>query len=246
MPRIYLSPSTQEGNFYVNGGTEEQYMNLVADQVVPYLRSSGIAYTRNTPDMTAASSIRQANAGNYDLYVALHSNAAPESRYGTIRGTDVYYYPYSRSGRRAADLFVANFRRIYPDPARVRAVSTTTIGEVSRTRAPAVLVEVAYHDNVQDANWIKQNIPNIAWAVALSIAQFLGVPLAQPQAPQTGTVTLSWGRLNIRSRPNTGATIVTTAPNGAAITVLGDAGNGWYVVQYQGTTGYAAAQYITL
>ena len=49
MPIIYLSPSTQENNYYVNGGTEEQYMNLLADKMVPYLNASGIRYTRNTP-----------------------------------------------------------------------------------------------------------------------------------------------------------------------------------------------------
>ena len=59
MPIIYLSPSTQEKNEYVNGGTEEQYMNLLADKMIPYLDASGIRYTRNTPDMTAASSIAE-------------------------------------------------------------------------------------------------------------------------------------------------------------------------------------------
>ena len=57
MPIIYLSPSTQENNYYVTGGTEEAYMNLLADKMVPYLDASGIRYVRNTPDMTAASSI---------------------------------------------------------------------------------------------------------------------------------------------------------------------------------------------
>ncbi len=31
MPIIYLSPSTQENNLYVNGGTEEEWMNKLAD-----------------------------------------------------------------------------------------------------------------------------------------------------------------------------------------------------------------------
>ena len=78
MPIIYLSPSTQESNFYVNGGTEEEIMNQLADRMVPYLDASGIRYTRNTPSMTAATSIAASNAGNYDLHLALHSNAAPE------------------------------------------------------------------------------------------------------------------------------------------------------------------------
>ena len=61
MPKIYLSPSTQEFNIYAGGGTENEYMNLLADFMEPYLLSSGINFVRNTPEMTAASSIRQSN-----------------------------------------------------------------------------------------------------------------------------------------------------------------------------------------
>ena len=76
MPVIYLSPSTQEWNAYVTGsGSEEYHMNQLADALVPYLWSNAIRYQRNRPDMTAASSIREGNAGDYDLYLALHSNA---------------------------------------------------------------------------------------------------------------------------------------------------------------------------
>lgn len=77
MPKIYLSPSTQENNLYVTGGSEEYYMNLVADALEPYLRASGIRFTRNRPEMTAGQVIRESNAGNYNLHLALHSNAAP-------------------------------------------------------------------------------------------------------------------------------------------------------------------------
>ena len=71
MPKIYLSPSTQEYNPYVTGnGSEEYFMNLVADAMEPYLLANGIQFSRNTPDMTAASSIRQANRGDYDFYPA--------------------------------------------------------------------------------------------------------------------------------------------------------------------------------
>ena len=53
MPIIYLSPSTQEFNHYVTGGTEEGWMNLLADAMDPILTASGIQFVRNTPDMTA-------------------------------------------------------------------------------------------------------------------------------------------------------------------------------------------------
>ena len=136
MPTIYLSPSTQENNLYVSGGSEEYWMNRLADEMAPYLDSSGIQYTRNTPDMTAASSIAASNRGNYDLHLALHSNAAPEGQYGQVRGVLVFYYPGSTAGRRAAEIFTENLKKIYPIPALVRAEPTTTIGEVRRVRPP--------------------------------------------------------------------------------------------------------------
>ena len=52
MPRIYLSPSLQEYNQFVNGGTEEEYMNLIADAMEPYLIASDIEFTRNDPSQT--------------------------------------------------------------------------------------------------------------------------------------------------------------------------------------------------
>ena len=45
MPIIYLSPSTQDWNPYVTGsGSEEYWMNRIADAMEPYLRANGIRY----------------------------------------------------------------------------------------------------------------------------------------------------------------------------------------------------------
>ena len=180
MPTIYLSPSTQEYNPYVIGGDEEYYMNLIADAMIPYLDASGIGYVRNTPQMTASSSIAASNAGNYDAHVALHSNAAPDYLSGTLRGTDVYYYPTSTNGRRLAEIIAENLRAIYPLPQLVDTRSTVSLAEVSRTRAPAVLIEFAYHDNTEDALWIADNLGDIARDVVLSLTQYFGIPFVEP------------------------------------------------------------------
>lgn len=245
MPSVFLSPSTQENNYYVNGGTEEQYMNLVCDRVIPYLNASGISYTRNDRNQSAAAAIRQANAGNYGLYVAMHSNAAPEGQYGSKRGCDVYYYRYGQNSRRAAQLFAENLRQVYPLPQNVRIVPTTTLGEVTQSRAPAVLLEIGFHDNVSDANWIKGNLDAIAWAVADGIVRYFGLPLAQPQQPQAARVNVSFGTLNLRSRPSLNSTILASLPNGAPLTVVGTL-EGWYVVRYGSLTGYVASAFVTL
>lgn len=176
MPSVFLSPSLQEWNPYVNGGNEEYYMNLVADAIEPYLRASGISYARNSPSQTLSQAIAQSNAGNYDLHLAIHSNAAGAQNSGKVRGTDVYYYPTSVKGKRAADIIVENYRNIYPLPDKVKTVASASLAELRRTKAPAVLIETAYHDNLADAEWIQENIGAIGRNLAQSIAQFLGVP----------------------------------------------------------------------
>lgn len=245
MPIIYLSPSTQENNYYVTGGTEEQWMNRLADAMVPYLTASGIQYVRNTPEMTAASSIRASNAGNYDLHLALHSNAAPEGQYGTIRGIIVFYYPGSSSGRRAAQIVADNLKAIYPLPDNVRAESTTAIGEVRRVRAPSVFIELGYHDNPDDATWVTNNLDAIARNIVLSLTEYFGLPFLEPQSPRPAVVDVSWGYLNIRDRPNTGAPVLARAYDGARLTVLNE-WQGWYLVRFNGVLGWASSNFITL
>ena len=176
MPSVFLSPSLQEWNPYINGGNEEYYMNLIADAIEPYLRASGISYARNSTSQTLSQAIAQSNAGSYDLHLAIHSNAAGEQNSGSVRGTDVYYYPASARGKRAADIIAENYKGIYPLPDKVRTVASSALAELKRTKAPAVLIETAYHDNLADAEWIQENIGAIGRNLAQSIAQFLGVP----------------------------------------------------------------------
>ena len=244
MPIIYLSPSTQEWNSYVTGsGSEEYNMNLLADALVPYLLSNGIRYKRNRPEMTAGSSIREANRGYYDLYLALHSNGAPEGRYGEERGIIAFYYPGSSQGQRAAELIAQELRKIYPLPGKVTTRSTTSLGEVAQSKAPAVLVEIGYHDNYADALWIEGHMDDIAQQLARALTEFFGLPFIYPMDPAKGTVTLSWGTLNLRSYPAPTGTVIANMPNGSAVTIYGE-WQGWYVVHYGDYVGYAAAAYI--
>lgn len=245
MPRIYLSPSTQEFNPYTGGGNEEQYMNLIADAMEPYLIASGIQFTRNSPQMNAAQSIIQSNAGNYDLHLALHSNASPDELSGQLQGPIVFYSPGDPEGQRASTIIANNLDEIYPYSTPARAEASTTIGEVTQTRAPAAFIEFAYHDNPQDAAWIRNNVELIAKNVSVSLVDFFGIPFIEPQPIRTGTVDSDGAYLNIRTRPTTASYSKGGIPDGASITIYGRT-DGWYVVGYNGTVGYANAQYIDL
>lgn len=180
MASVFLSPSTQEYNLTVTGNSEEYYANLISDAMIPYLDASGISYGRNDPDGTVLTSVAMSNAGNYNLHLAIHSNAAPEHLSGMLRGSDVYYYKDSTRAHDAAEIFANNLKLIYPIPSEVTTIANTSLAELRRTKAPAILLELAYHDNRDDALWLVNNIEAIARNLALSTADFLGVAFVEP------------------------------------------------------------------
>ncbi len=245
MPKIFLSPSTQEFNQYTGGGTEEQYMNLLADRMEPYLRASGITYVRNDPGRGAAGAIADSNAAYYDVHLALHTNASPPNLSGQLRGIDIYYSPSSAESERLATIIANNFKSIYPLPDRSNARPTTTLGEVTRTRAVAVLCEIGYHDNPEDAAWIRGNLTPIAANLTESLCDYFGIPFVYPQAIRRGMVVTDGSTLHLRSFPNTDSRILAAIPNGASVTIYGTTGN-WYVVSWNGQTGYVSADYVVI
>lgn len=245
MPSVFLSPSTQEWNPYINGGNEEQQMNLIADAMEPYLRSSGITYGRNDPNRDVKGAIADSNSRYYDVHLALHSNAGGGQFAGKLSGIDIYFSPYSSQSEKLADIIVNNLKNIYPNPSKVNTLPTTSLGEVTRTRAVAVLCELGYHDNYEDAEWIKSNTEPIARNLVQSLCDYFGIPFVEATPARDGTVATDGSNLNIRSMPNQNSAVIGVMPNRADVTVLGQTGN-WYVVNYNGITGYAAADYITV
>ena len=157
----------------------------------------------------------------------------------------VFYYPGSARGRQAADLVAARLRAVYPLPDKVQVRPTTTIGEVRRVRAPSVFLELGYHDNPDDAAWVKSSLEAIAQAIVHGLTEYFGLPFLTPQPPKNGVVDVSWGYLNLRDRPSTGAAVLARAYDGARLTVL-SRWEGWYVVELDGLVAWASADFITL
>ena len=243
MPFLFLSPSTQYFNTYVTTGNESYWMNRLADEMTPWLEASGVNVTRNDPNGSAAASIAASNQGSYDFHLALHSNAAPASLAGQLRGVDVYYYPTSELGLRMASILADNIRTVYPDPALVRALPSTAIGELRRTRAPSVLAELGYHDNQADADWLTGNLGALAAALARGVTEYFGLPFLAPGAVRQGRVVLSSGSLNLREYPEPDAPVLAKIPNASPVEILGEY-DGWYTTRYSGLIGFTSSRYI--
>ncbi len=173
MASVFISPSVQEYNHFYGGGTEEYYMNLIADELVPLLIEKGISVERNNPNDSLDEVIAQSNEAPRDLHLAIHSNAGGGEYSGRSQGVEIYYYTYSELGKIAAEIIARNYKEIYPNPNAVRIIPTTTLAEIRKTKAPAVLIEVGYHDNPEEAEWIRENISNISQNLADSVSEFL-------------------------------------------------------------------------
>ena len=176
---VYLSPSLQEWNVgYGNYGTEEERMNQIADIVDYELKRFGLNVVRNSPSQSLQEVVAESNAVNPKIHVAIHSNASAS---GTARGPEVYTHSFGGDGERLARDIYSNLEEISPaDGFGVKEGYTAFNGkgyyELRRTRAPAVLIEVAFHDNPQDAQFIMDNIYEIGVAIAKGILEYFGIP----------------------------------------------------------------------
>lgn len=180
MPRVYLSPSLQEYNLFINGGAEEEYVNLIADAMEPYLFASGIEFTRNESGMSLSQVINDVNNGDYDVYFSIHTNTAPPFLSGKLQGSEVFYYVKNPFGQELAENVAQNLKEIYPNPQKVRTTPTATFKEVTKTTMPAVLIRLGYNDNLEDAQWIKDNIHSIAKELSRSLTRYFAIPFLEP------------------------------------------------------------------
>ena len=169
---IFLSPSAQEYNIgYGDYGSEEYRMNRIADIVEKMLREQGYTVYRNNPNEKLSDAVRRSNEVNPDIHVALHSNASGEGF--SAQGPEIFANRPNTPGDRLANLIYNEIMQIYPDPTKGRGVlHTSSLYEIIRTNAPAVLLEVAFHDNPEDAQWIINNEEQIAQAIVSGINSY--------------------------------------------------------------------------
>lgn len=164
--RIYVSPSDQTGNVGVgNYGTEARRMQELSNLLVPMLRASGHTVFGGSNSLNLTQRVAASNSANVDLHIALHSNAAG----GT--GPETHYNPGSTNGRRLANEILYNLHNI-PGAATGRTVKASSFYELSSTTAVACLIEVAFHDNQTDVNWMMSNWNAIANAIRLGVNNY--------------------------------------------------------------------------
>ena len=189
---VYLSPSMQEENIGVGDyGTEEKRMNAVCDVVQNVLQKHGVTTYRNRTDMTLREIVSDSNSKKPDIHLAIHSNAGGSSNAGRARGAEVYCYRFGGEGERLARAVYDRISAITPSSDRGVKESHSHFGsgrplyETANTTAPAALIEIAFHDNPEDANWIIYNIELIGTELARGVLDYFGIKYIKEEKPKT-------------------------------------------------------------
>lgn len=162
--KVYISPSSQTENIGVgNYGTEAQRMQELANKLGTALANKGhtICGCKNT--LSLDERIAESNNLNAQYHIALHSNA------GGGTGPEVWYHTNSTGGKALAQKVINEIVKVPSCPPSRGAKATSSLKELNQTNAAAILIEVAFHDNTSDVQWMLNNMNAIANAIANAI-----------------------------------------------------------------------------
>jgi N-acetylmuramoyl-L-alanine amidase len=176
MINIILSCSQQSWNKCKFGDTEQDHTYLIAQAVAELLKVYDcnvcvVPKVSGTENETLQKVVDYSNAfvknntGNLSFHLDLHSDA------GGGNGCTGFYL--SESGRGFIQAVYNSLSLI--SPWVDRGISKRDFYVLRETDAVAGLIEIAFHDNVDGANWIHGNIQKIAQAITTGIAVGTGI-----------------------------------------------------------------------
>ena len=177
IPKIYLNPSDQTGNWSPDRTyNEAEAMQDVARRLEGKLNARGFG-VRNSNGATMRESCEAANAWPADIFISLHTNARGGEGWGTPRGTLTLYYqpregepsPISiELAQRCMDKCVEKYiTHGVGHPFGVRAdlpFLNFNLYVLRRTNMPGTLVEGLFHDNEADTAVLKTEEGRDAYA----------------------------------------------------------------------------------
>lgn len=188
---VIISPSHQTGNMYSDGSlSEKTSMYKLAGQLKAELESRGynvFVVPENDGTTKYSSSHTQAGIdwlnGATGVYIALHSNAVGANSTSYAWGPISLYDSTSQESKSFTSIVCKHMENLYKTEGRQNNQTCYT-DTGSRSEIPnfyslggkggATLVEVGFHDNPNEAAWIKGSYGKIATSLANAIDEYVG------------------------------------------------------------------------
>ena len=171
MPKVFISPSNQTGNTYAGiDMNEAENCFAIAALMADCLSISGFDVLLPESGDSMARAVRLSNEFKPDLHICIHTNAFN----GHVSGTRVFTFASSGQAYDCGKVIFDGLCRLIPDG--VNALKQRPgLYELKNTVAPAVYVEVDFHDVPARARWLVENRERIAHNLATSICSYFGV-----------------------------------------------------------------------
>lgn len=175
--KIYISPSSQTGNKYAVGNTTEAIQcRLIAEALVQALKRCGFeAMTDLVGDMYKR--VAQSNKWGASLHLPIHTNAYNKK----VKGTRLFSYDQKGKGYQACKAIMAELAPITPGTSD-SITAKPALYEIRNAHAPVAYIEVAFHDNPEEARWIIDSTQAIAEAICKGVCKYYGIDYIAPAA----------------------------------------------------------------
>lgn len=177
LPNIVISASQQVDNICKMGDTEHDHCQRIAESLYKFLEGYNkdinvcyIGVIGGKSSYYLSRIVKLSNAfvekGGTSFHLDIHSDAG-----GGKGCTGIYT---SKKGKLFMTDIVDSLSEISPWKSR-GLVEKDNLWVLNQTIATAGLIEVAFHDDLEQAKWIHNNIDNIAKALGLGILKHLGI-----------------------------------------------------------------------
>ena len=176
--KIFLSPSNQGGNLYAYGNTNEAAQCLKMAQAAEIaLKRCGFE-VKLMQNETAQERCRQSNAWGADLHLPIHTNAFN----GQVCGTRTMVYELKGQSYEAAKVIHQELAALTPGTSENISAYPQLI-ELNQTKAPAVYLEVDFHDVADIAKWLIENTEAIGETICKGVCKYFGITYVAPEKP---------------------------------------------------------------
>ena len=164
MSKIYLSPSSQWNNKYAYGNyTEAEICGKIAEATRLALIRNGYDVRVGSNKTTYQQRVKESNEWGADYHMPIHTNA------GGGDGTLVMSYRSSVNDKHV--LCVYNHLSALTPTKDDGVKAKTNLYEINETVAICIYVECEFHDNVNLAKWIVENVTQIGEAIAKGMCE---------------------------------------------------------------------------
>lgn len=167
--KIYVSPSSQTTNKYAVGNTTEAIQcRKIAVALVAALQRCGFdAMTNLTGDMYAR--VKESDKWGANLHLPIHTNAHNKK----VKGTRLFSYDTKGEGYKACKAIMTTLAPITPGNSD-SITPNKALYEVWKPKATTAYIEVAFHDNAEEAQWIIDSTEAIAEAICKGVCKHYG------------------------------------------------------------------------